>query len=128
MDGARATRGCKTRLSGYSAYNACQPGVCESYQSHDITVHPRFAHFFLMLWFVCKIEHVIRNSTRCWLDSILQLDETVSVSSLCNQFVLQKGLIEKTHIAFLHGLSHVTLSLRNHFQETGVGCSNSINQ
>lgn len=34
----------------------------------DLLVHPKLSHFFLMLWYVCKIEHVVRNYTRCWLD------------------------------------------------------------
>lgn len=34
----------------------------------EYLVHPKLSHFFLMLWYACKIEHVVRNYARCWLD------------------------------------------------------------
>ena len=33
-------------------------------------VHPTFAHFFLMLWYVCRIEHIVKNHARCWLEEL----------------------------------------------------------
>ena len=38
-----------------------------SYQ--EIVVHPRFMHFFNMLWFVCRIDHVLRNIAKGWMAS-----------------------------------------------------------
>lgn len=33
-----------------------------------IVVHPNLEHFFQMFWFVCKIEHIVRNMARSWMD------------------------------------------------------------
>lgn len=35
----------------------------------DIVVHPRFMHFFSMLWLVCRVDHILRNMARAWMAS-----------------------------------------------------------
>lgn len=38
-------------------------------QVQEIVVHPRFMHFFNMLWFVCRIDHILRNVAKGWMAS-----------------------------------------------------------
>ena len=33
-----------------------------------VVVHPNFEHFFHMLWYCCKIEHVVRHTAKCWME------------------------------------------------------------
>lgn len=83
-----------------------------SAQPGDVIVHPKFAHFFLMLWYVCKIDHVTRNYTRCWLESrVCSQAQEASVSSLCDEFSSQHALFKKMHAVFCHGCQHVWGSL-----------------
>lgn len=40
--------------------------VENSEKTADIVVHPRFMHFFHMLWLVCRVDHILRNMARAW--------------------------------------------------------------
>lgn len=48
------------------------------------------------------------------MDRAVESNPNTSVSALCNAFSNQKDLLIKLHTIFVHGLSHVTLSLRKH--------------
>ena len=43
--------------------------VENSEKTADIVVHPRFMHFFHMLWLVCRVDHILRNMARAWAAS-----------------------------------------------------------
>lgn len=86
-----------------------RPANPVSTTSADFLVHQRFAHFFLMLWYAHKIEHVMRNYTRCWIDSA-SYDEA-SISSICNCFEQQDALFLQMYTVFEHARKHVINSL-----------------
>jgi hypothetical protein len=85
----------------------------------EFLVHPKLSHFFLMLWYVCKIEHIVRNYTRYWVET-----ETATttnrqatqndIGSLCNLFAEQDDVFEGMCCMFNHGVEHVTESVRAH--------------
>jgi hypothetical protein len=80
---------------------------------YETIVHPRFSHFFVMLWYVGKIDHVIRNYTRCWLENN-RFDndlKTKSIQSICVEFSMQNELIESLFALFCHGYKHVMASI-----------------
>lgn len=93
-----------------------------------MVVHPRFSHFFLMLWFVCKIDHVVRNCSRCWVDSTLSSGQGSTVAQMCREYESQASLFQRTHAVFVHGLSHVTLSLSRYIQESRMPCSDEAGE
>jgi hypothetical protein len=35
-------------------------------KNQEIHIHPKFAYFFLFLWYVCKLEYVVRSCSKCW--------------------------------------------------------------
>lgn len=99
-----------------------------------IMVHAKFSHFFLMLWYVNKIEHVVRNYTKCWLcdrsssqdggmdpgpsDSEEDEDEkdrpgaapglsNPDIHTLCESFSAQDAVFENMLAVFNHGHRHV---------------------
>lgn len=37
-------------------------------KSQEIHIHPKFAYFFLFLWYICKLEYVIRACAKNWMD------------------------------------------------------------
>jgi hypothetical protein len=80
-----------------------------------LTVHPKFAHFAFMLWYVSRIEHIIRNYTRYWIthnkqEILVDLD----LATKCNLFAQQEDLFENLYSAYTHAFSHVIASLDNH--------------
>lgn len=85
-----------------------------SRQECDLLVHPKFSHFFLLLWFVCKIDHVLRNYVRWWVDSLpdgADDSEKDSVQVLCDQFAEQIEFFENLCKIFNYGVNHIVTSL-----------------
>ncbi len=37
-------------------------------QQPPVVVHPDLEHFFHMLWYSSKIEHVVRHMAKCWME------------------------------------------------------------
>lgn len=77
----------------------------------DSIIHPKFGHFALMLWYVCKIEHIVRNFTRCWLE---EQPCGQPISSLCKSFESNTEVFRRCHAVFQHAYHHVTQSLDQH--------------
>lgn len=73
-------------------------------------VHPKLGHFLLMLWYACKVEHVVRNYTRVWVDGA----EGDDIASLCREFEAQERLLRGMYRMFRHGCGHVLASLEAH--------------
>ena len=76
------------------------------------TVHSKFRYFVLMLYYVHRLEHVVRSMTKAWLT--LQEAETpdATMAELTARFAAQRELIGAMHRAFVDGCAHVTASLR----------------
>jgi hypothetical protein len=62
-----------------------------------------------MVWYVQKIEHVIRNYTRWWLEQ--KSDATENIEQLCVEFSHDDALFSSMHAIFNHAVSHVTQSI-----------------
>lgn len=85
----------------------------------EIVVHPRFTHFLLMLWFICKLDHVLRNYTRCWLEAEVAAEkknsakgQETNVHHLCEKFAGQEELFKSLCSVFNHGFRHIRTSLQ----------------
>jgi hypothetical protein len=75
-----------------------------------ILIHPRFHYFFLMLYYVHRLEHVVRSLTKCWLE---QQDPDATMAELTALFAAQEALIRSMHTTFIEGSKHVVDSLQN---------------
>lgn len=83
--------------------------------SQEILVHPRFWHFFVLLWFCAKLEYVIRACTKQWLD--LQGVQAVpsNYTELCEEFSHQNhDLMNKLYELFVKGVEYISLSLNTY--------------
>lgn len=92
--------------------------------SREFLVHPKLSHFFLMLWYVCKIDHVVRNYTRGWIDNMIQSssskgdeENSVIISEMCDKFSDQDQVFESMCDMFNHGVSHVIHSIESYIDE-----------
>jgi len=55
--------------------------------SHDVHVHLRFWHFFILLWFTTKIEYVIRSCTKQWVEANADCKQAKEgMTALCERF------------------------------------------
>jgi hypothetical protein len=76
-----------------------------------VTVHSKFHYFVLMLYYVHRLEHVIRSMTKSWLAQQQDEADRLSMAQLTARFAEQRALVSDMHAAFVTGLSHVTESL-----------------
>jgi hypothetical protein len=77
---------------------------------NPVLVHPRFHYFFLMLYYVHRLEHVIRSFTKCWLE---QQDQDMTMAELTKLFNSQDEIISQMFHTFVEGSKHIVLSLQN---------------
>ena len=74
-----------------------------------LLIHPSLFHFFTMVWYVQKMEHIIRNYTQWWLEQ--QNESGTNIEQLCIDFALDDALFSNMHHIFNHAVSHVTKSI-----------------
>lgn len=87
-----------------------------------VTVHPKFHYFVLMLYYVHRLEHVIRSMTKSWL---AQQPPDLAIADLTRSFAAQRDLIAQMHAAFVAGHAHVTASLQHFLCHEAVACRDS---
>lgn len=83
----------------------------------ELLIHPSLFHFFVMVWFVHKIEHIIRNYTRWWLENRDGSQE--SIDMLCTEFTNDAELFHNLHKLFNHAVEHIEKSLT--LYQVGLG-------
>ena len=76
-----------------------------------VVVHPRFRYFFTMLYYVHRLDHVVRSMTKSWLET---QDPELTMAQLTEAFAAQTDFIEKLYDCFVTGSRHVTESLQYH--------------
>jgi hypothetical protein len=81
--------------------------------SQEVLVHPRFRHFFMLLWYCAKVEYVIRACTKQWLDTQQGTASTQEkITNVCEEYSKQnEEFNHKLYQLFLKGLSYCTTSL-----------------
>jgi len=72
-----------------------------------ILVHQKFSPFIINLWFVCKLEHIIKHQTKNWL----MKQDTDDIYELCKRFQSSDDMIHKWYNIFCDAVSHVKLSI-----------------
>lgn len=105
--------------------HAGAPAASSNASALVLTVHPRFHHFFSMLWLICKLDHILKNLAKAWImpacDDASHGDETMLDAekksesrgiAMCQTFLEHHAAtIESLGVMFMHALSHVEQSL-----------------
>jgi hypothetical protein len=76
------------------------------------TVHKRFQRFLLAFWFVSKIEQIVRNLARVWVDDKGTTNSTVK--KLAEEFQEQSEYVRKIFVIFCYCSNHVETSMAKH--------------
>lgn len=85
--------------------------MTEPSATNDIVVHPRYMHFLHMVWFIGRIDHVLRSIVRCWQFKCGSSSMSCSVDS-CHKFLDENSSeISQLGIMFTHAIMHVKRSL-----------------
>lgn len=114
--------------TGYSKSDTASSGASAVEQlclprlgNREMLVHPKFAHFFLCVWFIVKFEHVIRSCSRYWVDHEIQLGVAADpesddyVKHMYEKFVSHdEKLLPLLHRFLVHSYTHVTNSLQKY--------------
>jgi hypothetical protein len=78
----------------------------------EVFVHPRFRHFFMLLWYCAKLEYVIRACTKQWMDTQGEETPPEKITTICEEYSRQnEEFNHKLYQLFLKGLSYCTTSL-----------------
>lgn len=83
-------------------------------QNQAMPVHPKFSYFCLMLFFVCRLEHVVRSFCKVWLES--QPAES-DMKELTDRFKDQDELFDRMYDRFVEGYAHVRTSLEAYLSD-----------
>jgi hypothetical protein len=80
--------------------------------SQEVLVHPRFRHFFMLLWYCAKVEYVIRACTKQWLDTHDDKPCTENFTQICEQYSSHNAEFnDKLFKLFVKGMEYTTASL-----------------
>jgi len=80
--------------------------------SSEMFVHPRFWHFFVLLWFCTKLEYVVRACTKQWLDKSCIIANPGNYTQICEEYAFQNlEFNEQLSRLFCKGVDYITRSL-----------------
>jgi hypothetical protein len=102
--------------------NVCSlTGVCVEHcidltrvgkNASEVYVHPRFWHFFVLLWFCAKLEYVIRACTKQWLEAQGIKPIPNSYTTVCEEYAAQNQEFNERLFQLLErALEYTTMSL-----------------
>lgn len=80
--------------------------------ANSVYVHPRFWHFFVLLWFCAKLEYVLRACTKQWLDTHNIRPTPETYTAICEEYTAQNLAFNERLFSLLErALDYTTLSL-----------------
>lgn len=95
-----------------------------SKKTQEIHIHPKFAYFFLFLWYICKLEYVIRACAKHWNERHnpqFSKKRTSIDHELCDLFMEKNAdLCQNLFRIFERAVSYVNMSLDMYAEECAV--------
>lgn len=86
-------------------------------KSKEVHVHLRYWHFFIFLWFIAKLEYIIRACTKCWLERARDGEEQ-NYTYLCERFVEEnREFTRNMYQVFLKAVDYVTQTVQLYKEE-----------
>ncbi len=115
-------------LTGYNT--CCLTGVSVEHcidltragkNSKEVFVHPRFRHFFMLLWFCAKVEYVIRACTKQWLDTQDSKPCAENYTQMCEDYASHNAEFnDQLFRLFVKGVEYVSTSLTIHRDKSAL--------
>jgi hypothetical protein len=83
-----------------------------------IFINTQFKDFFLMVWYVTKMDNIIKVYTRHWILNNKN-EKLQSMASICNSFLQNTNSIWlKMYTLLMHSKDHVHTSIQTHVMNT----------
>ena len=78
----------------------------------EVYVHPRFRHFFMLLWYCAKVEYVVRACTKQWLDTQDGRQSPDKYTRICEEYSHQNSEFNNQLFSlFTKAVEYVSTSL-----------------
>ena len=102
------------QISGQHSASCVEIQRSQHKNSVTIYIHSKYITFLNVMWFVCKIDHVIRNYTRQWMWSNEEKLQNMSLSETCNLFTENTETVKSLYHVFINGGRMVHMSFSKH--------------
>lgn len=97
-----------TAVSAEHCIDLTRPGK----NTREVYVHPRFRHFFMLLWYCAKAEYIIRACTKQWVEARDDPPHCGDYTQVCEDYFIEnQPTIERLYQLFTKGIEYVTTSL-----------------
>lgn len=97
-----------TAVSAEHCIDLTRPGK----NTREVYVHPRFRHFFMLLWYCAKAEYIIRACTKQWIETKDESPHAGNYTQVCEDYLFEnQAMIERFYQLFIKGMDYVTTSL-----------------
>eukprot|EP00961_Rhodomonas_salina_P039100 525598-Rhodomonas_salina.2 len=101
------------QISGQHSSDCVEICRSQHQKAPALHVHGQYVTFLNLLWYVSKIEHVVRNVTRKWLaEQPCEVEH--NMGDLCQRFAEQDAMLNQLFVAFEYGSSFVRTSLQRY--------------
>lgn len=84
--------------------------------AETVCMQKKYFQFIKMLWYICKLEHIIRTITRHWIEQNSHTLKNLNTMEQCELFQKTFHNIEKHYFYFGKALNHVTKSFEAYIQ------------
>eukprot|EP00961_Rhodomonas_salina_P074238 997511-Rhodomonas_salina.3 len=102
------------QISGQHTASCMELQRSQHKPSGQVYIHEQYIEFLNLLWFVCKIEHVVRNYTRQWLRQLDPATSEQNMAEMCRLFACQDEQFRRFFHAFEYGRRYVRTSLQRY--------------
>ena len=93
--------------------NVANISLSDAEQDSKIYINSQFSYFFQLVWFIAKLDHIIKTHTRDWLHKRKDMG-CLTVAQLCAKFSENDGDFKKMHILYHSAITHITESIHQY--------------
>lgn len=90
------------------------------------TIHSKFSDFIMQLWFVTRIEHIIKIMTKNWIET--QTDTNFKKTELCRKFESEYEMIDDIFESFKAAYDHIRTSFRKYSERDSLSIEDPAKQ
>jgi len=100
-------------ITGMKSHNCIN--ICPRVRGADkILINGNLKHFFSCVWFLSKLDYVIRNYTRCWIE---ERESSENIQHLCQEFSKRDEFLMAMFTVFEHSVTHIKTSISQYEED-----------